>query len=165
MDDSDASFKGNKRNEDQNFQKEIHRNNNALLEPVKHNDHHAIGVIDMFAKNLKRMNFYYLNIFFCARLNILPEIIELYNNNSSPTTNSKNRIECFELSLAHNNINSYVEMGRQTKASNWGVKSVLSRHFADGIRLRRAAKRYRASASQPEPRPQIGVWATAVATA
>ncbi len=30
-------------------------NNNAVLEPVKLNDHHALGVIDIFAKNLKRV--------------------------------------------------------------------------------------------------------------
>ncbi len=53
-----------------------------MSEPVKPNDHHAIGVIDMFAKNLKRMKFYSFKEFSenSARLNILPEIIELYNN-------------------------------------------------------------------------------------
>ncbi len=34
------------------FQK-ILSNNNAVLEAVKLNDHHALGVIDIFAKNLK----------------------------------------------------------------------------------------------------------------
>ena len=41
-------------NEDQNFQK-ILSENNAVLEPVKLNDHNALGVIDNFAKNLKRV--------------------------------------------------------------------------------------------------------------
>ncbi len=55
MSDSDSAFKGNDRNEDQNFQK-ILSDNNAVLEPVKLNDHHALGVIDVFAKNL---NFFF----------------------------------------------------------------------------------------------------------
>ncbi len=54
MSDSDAAFKGNNRDEDLNFQK-ILSDNNAVLEPVKLNDHHALGVIDIFAKNLKRV--------------------------------------------------------------------------------------------------------------
>jgi hypothetical protein len=29
--------------------------NNAVLEPVKLNDHHALGVMDLFAKNFKRV--------------------------------------------------------------------------------------------------------------
>ena len=51
MSDSDSTFKGESRNEEQNFQK-ILSDNNAVLEPVKLNDHHALGVIDVFAKNL-----------------------------------------------------------------------------------------------------------------
>jgi hypothetical protein len=54
MSDSDTAFRGDNRDEDQNFQK-ILSNNNAVLEPVKLNDHHALGVIDMFAKNLQRV--------------------------------------------------------------------------------------------------------------
>ena len=46
MSDSDAAFQGNNRDEDQNFQK-ILSNNNAVLEPVKLNDHHALGIIDV----------------------------------------------------------------------------------------------------------------------
>ncbi len=45
MSDSDAAFKGNDRDEDQIFHK-ILSNNNAVLEPVKINYHHALGVID-----------------------------------------------------------------------------------------------------------------------
>ena len=54
MSDSDAAFKGSNRDEDQNFQK-ILSNNNAVLEPVTLNDHHALGIIDNFAKTLKRI--------------------------------------------------------------------------------------------------------------
>ncbi len=52
--DSDAAFQRNNHDEDQNFQK-ILSNNNAVLEPVKLNDHHALRIIDVFAKNLKRV--------------------------------------------------------------------------------------------------------------
>ena len=54
MSDSDSAFKGDDRNEDQNFQK-ILSDNNAVLEPVILNNHHALGIIDNFAKNLKRV--------------------------------------------------------------------------------------------------------------
>ncbi len=54
MSNSDSAFEGDDRNEDQNFQKNL-SGNNAVLEPVKLNDHHALGVIDVFAKNLKRV--------------------------------------------------------------------------------------------------------------
>jgi hypothetical protein len=54
MSDSDSAFRGDDREEDQNFQKVL-SNNNAVLEPVKLNDHSALGVIDVFAKNLKRI--------------------------------------------------------------------------------------------------------------
>jgi hypothetical protein len=54
MSDSDSACKGDNRSEDQNFQKTL-SDNNAVLEPVKLNDHHALGVIDVFAKNLKRV--------------------------------------------------------------------------------------------------------------
>jgi hypothetical protein len=40
MSDSDSAVKGNNRREDQNFHK-IFSNNNAVLEPVKFNDHLA----------------------------------------------------------------------------------------------------------------------------
>jgi hypothetical protein len=54
MSDSDAAFRGDNRAEDQNFQKKL-SNKNAVLEPVKLNDHHALRIIDIFAKNLKRV--------------------------------------------------------------------------------------------------------------
>ncbi len=54
MSDSDAAFKGNDRNEDQNIQKLL-TDDNAVLEPVKFNYHHALGVIDTFVKNLERI--------------------------------------------------------------------------------------------------------------
>jgi hypothetical protein len=54
MSDSDSAFKRDDRNEEQKFQK-ILSNNNAVLKPVKLNDHGALRVIDVFAKNLKRV--------------------------------------------------------------------------------------------------------------
>ena len=68
------------REEEQKFQKVL-SSNSAVLEPVKLNDHQALGVIDVFAKNLKRI----LSKEFLEQKNtkwtdILPEIIERYNN-------------------------------------------------------------------------------------
>jgi len=54
MSDSDSAFKGGNRDEEQNFQKVLY-DNNAVLESVKLNDHSALGIIDIFAKNLKRV--------------------------------------------------------------------------------------------------------------
>ena len=77
MSDSDSAFRGD---EDQNFQK-ILSNNNAVLEPVKLNDHHALGVIDIFAKNLKRvLSKEFLENKSTEWVSILPKIIEQYNN-------------------------------------------------------------------------------------
>ncbi len=52
MSDSDSAFRGYNHNEEQFFQNRL-SDNNAVLEPVKLNYHHALGVIDVFAKNLK----------------------------------------------------------------------------------------------------------------
>ncbi len=52
MSDSDAAFRGDNRDEDLNFQK-ILSNHNAVLEPFILNNHHALGVIDIYTKNLK----------------------------------------------------------------------------------------------------------------
>jgi len=80
MSDSDSAFKGDNRSEDQNFQK-ILSDNNAVLEPVKLNDHHALGVIDVFAKNLKRvLSKEFLENKSTEWVSILPKIIEQYNN-------------------------------------------------------------------------------------
>jgi hypothetical protein len=80
MSDSDSAFRGDNRDEDQNFQK-ILSNNNAVLEPVKLNDHHALGVIDIFAKNLKRvLSKEFLENKSTEWVSILPKIIEQYNN-------------------------------------------------------------------------------------
>jgi len=80
MSDSDSAFKGESRNEDQNFQK-ILSDNNAVLEPVKLNDHNALGVIDNFAKNLKRvLSKEFLENKSTEWVSILPKIIEQYNN-------------------------------------------------------------------------------------
>jgi hypothetical protein len=80
MSDSDAAFRGDNRDEDQNFQK-ILSDNNSLLEPVKLNDHHALGVINVFAKNLKRV---LSKEFFENKstdwVSILPKMIEQYDN-------------------------------------------------------------------------------------
>ncbi len=54
MSDSDSAFKGDDRDEDQNFQK-ILSDNNAVSEHVKLNDHKPLGIIDNFAKNIKRV--------------------------------------------------------------------------------------------------------------
>ena len=54
MSDSDSAFQGDNRDEEQNFQKVL-SDNNAVLESVKLNDHSALGIIDVFAKNLKRV--------------------------------------------------------------------------------------------------------------
>ena len=54
MSDSDSAFKGDDRDEDQNFQK-ILSDNNAVLEHVKLNDHHALGVIGLGPKLLLRL--------------------------------------------------------------------------------------------------------------
>ena len=80
MSDSDAAFKGNDRDEDQNFQK-ILSDNNAVLEPVILNNHHALGIIDVFAKNLKRvLSKEFLDNKSTKWIDILPKIIEQYNN-------------------------------------------------------------------------------------
>ena len=80
MSDSDSAFRGDNRDKDQNFQK-ILSNNNAVLEPVKLNDHHALGVIDIFAKNLKRvLSKEFLENKDTEWVSILPKIIEQYNN-------------------------------------------------------------------------------------
>ena len=80
MSDSDSAFQGTDRNEEENFQKVL-EDNNAVLEHVKLNDHHALGVIDAFAKQLKRI----LSKEFLDNRNtnwtkILPTIVEQYNN-------------------------------------------------------------------------------------
>ena len=80
MSDSDSAFKGDDRDEEQNFQKVL-SSNNAVLEPIKLNDHHALGIIDVFAKNLKRvLSKEFLENKSTKWLDILPEIIERYNN-------------------------------------------------------------------------------------
>ena len=78
--DSDSAFKGDNRSEDQNFQK-ILSDNNAVLEPVILNNHHALGIIDNFAKNLKRvLSKEFLENKSTEWVSILPKIIEQYNN-------------------------------------------------------------------------------------
>ena len=80
MSDSDSAFKGSGRDYDQNFQKVL-SDNNAVLEPVKLNDHHALGIIDVFAKILKRIiSKEFLDNKNTKWINVLPGIIERYNN-------------------------------------------------------------------------------------
>ncbi len=84
MSDSDSAFKGDNRSKDQSFQK-ILSDNNAALEPVKLNDHHALGVIDVFAKNLKRvLSKEFLENKKARWIDILPKNIDQYN--STPHT-------------------------------------------------------------------------------
>jgi hypothetical protein len=55
--------------------------NNAVLEPVKLNDHNALGVIDNFAKNLKRvLSKEFLENKSTEWVSILPKIIALSAN-------------------------------------------------------------------------------------
>ena len=54
MSDSNSAFKGENRDEEQKFQKVL-SDNNAVLKAVKLNDHNALGIIDNFGKNLKRI--------------------------------------------------------------------------------------------------------------
>jgi hypothetical protein len=80
MSDSDSAFKVDDRDEDQNFQN-ILSDNNAVLEHVKLNYHHALGVIDVFSKNLKRvLSREFLENKSTKWISILPKVIEQYNN-------------------------------------------------------------------------------------
>ncbi len=80
MSDSDGAFKGEDRNDDQNFQKVLNENN-AVLEPIKLNDHSALGIIDVFAKNLKRiLTNEFIDNGNTNWIDILPTIIKNYNN-------------------------------------------------------------------------------------
>ncbi len=78
MSDSDSAFRGDSSDEDLNFQKILSNNN---VEPVKLNDHHALGVNDIFAKNLERvLSKEFLGNKDTEWESILPKIIEQYNN-------------------------------------------------------------------------------------
>jgi hypothetical protein len=80
MSDSDSAFKGDDRSEEQNFQKVLSENN-AVLENVKLNDHHALGVIDAFAKQLKRiLSKEFFESDSTKWIDILPIIVEHYND-------------------------------------------------------------------------------------
>jgi len=118
MSDSDSAFKGDGRDEDQNFQK-ILSDNNAVLEPVKLNDHHALGVIDNFAKNLKRvLSKEFLENKSTEWISILPKIIEQYNNsphtaldNITPNdaiTDPKKRMHVMHLNILKAKDNGFV---------------------------------------------------------
>ncbi len=70
------AFRGDNRDIDQNFQKVL-SDNNAVLKPVKLNDHHGLGVIDVFAKNLKKiLSKDFLENKNIKCISILPDIIE-----------------------------------------------------------------------------------------
>jgi len=80
MSDSDSAFKGDNRDENQNFQKVL-SDNNAVLESVKLNDHSALGIIDIFAKNLKRvMTKEFIESGNTNWIDRLDTIIDSYNN-------------------------------------------------------------------------------------
>ena len=88
MRDSDSAFKGDNRNEDQSFQK-ILSDSNAVIEPVKLNDPHALGIIDVFAKNLKRvLSKEFLDNKSTNWIDILPKMIEQYNNTPHTSLNN-----------------------------------------------------------------------------
>ena len=79
MSDSDSAFKGDDRDEEQNFQKVL-SDNNTVLEHVKLNDHHALGVIDAFAKQLKRiLSKEFLENHNTKWVKLLTTIVEQYN--------------------------------------------------------------------------------------
>jgi hypothetical protein len=118
MSDSDSAFKGDDRDEDQNFQK-ILSDNNAVLEHVKLNDHRALGVIDVFAKNLKRvLSREFLENKSTEWISILPKVIEQYNNtphsaldNITPNdaiTDPKKRMHVMHLNILKARDNVFV---------------------------------------------------------
>ncbi len=81
MSDSDSAFKGDSRDEleEQNFQKVL-SDKNAVLEPVKLNDHRALVVIDVFAKDLKRvLSKEFLENKSTEWVSILPKITQHHN--------------------------------------------------------------------------------------
>jgi hypothetical protein len=80
MSDSDSAFKGDDRGEEQNFQKALSENI-AVLERFTLNDHHALGVIDAFAKQIKRIwSKEFLDNKNNEWIKILPTIVEQYND-------------------------------------------------------------------------------------
>ncbi len=80
MSDSDSALQGDDRGEEQNFQKVLSENN-TVLEHVKLNDHHTLGVIDAFAKQSKRiLSKEFLDNKSTKWINILPTIVEQYND-------------------------------------------------------------------------------------
>jgi hypothetical protein len=118
MSDSDSAFEGDNRDEEQNFQKVL-SDNNALLEPVKLNDHNALGVIDVFAKNLKWvLSKEFLKNKSTEWVSILPKIIEQYNNtthtsldNITPNqaiSDSKKRMHVMHLNIQKAKENGFV---------------------------------------------------------
>ncbi len=88
MSDSDSAFRGDNRDEDQNLQKTL-SSSNSVLKSVKLNDHHALVVINIFAKNWKRvLSKENLDNKDTEWVSILPKIIEQYNNTVGHTTHS-----------------------------------------------------------------------------
>jgi hypothetical protein len=80
MSDSDSAFKGENRNEEENFQKVL-ENNNTVLDRIKLNDHNALGIIDNFAKHLKRiLSAEFIESKSTNWIDKIDKIIENYNN-------------------------------------------------------------------------------------
>jgi hypothetical protein len=69
-------------------------NNNAVLEPVKLNDHHALGVVDIFAKKINRvLSKEFLENKDTEWVSILPKIIEQYGFVTNLKPGDKVRID------------------------------------------------------------------------
>jgi hypothetical protein len=90
-----------------------------VLEPVKLNDHHALGVIDIFAKNLKRvLSKEFLENKSAEWINILPKIIEQYNSTphtaldgitpNDAITDTKKRTHVMQLNILKARSNGFV---------------------------------------------------------
>ena len=53
MSDLDSSFLGGSNQGDEKDFNKVMDDNDSILEPVKNQDHHALGIIDRFAHTLK----------------------------------------------------------------------------------------------------------------
>ena len=53
MSDSDSSFLGGSNQGDERDFNKVMDDNDSILDPVKNQDHHALAIIDRFARTLK----------------------------------------------------------------------------------------------------------------
>ena len=118
MSDSDGAFKGDDRAEEQNFQRVL-TDNNAVLESVKLNDHSALGVIDIFAKNLKRvLTKEFIESGSTNWIDKLDAVIEAYNTTphtaldgitpNDAITDTKKRTHVMQLNILKARSNGFV---------------------------------------------------------